>query len=272
MLKNRVVTSIILTPLAVFLVLLLDSSSVALLTAVLTLCALWEWLRLLGYTDAKVRSALIALHAVAIALLWLWRETFVWWIVICAGIAWWILAIVWLRHFSFAAAPTPENRRLKLIVGILIALPAWAALIGLHLGTDNGHAWALFALVLVWCADTAAYFAGSRFGTTKLAPRISPGKTRMGVYGALIATVGVALLGGWFLNVRGFALIALLGLALLSVIFSIIGDLFESMVKRHANVKDSGTLVPGHGGVLDRLDSVFAALPVFAIGKLLLGL
>ncbi len=272
MLKNRVVTSIVITPLAIILVLLLDSVSVALLTAVLTLCALWEWLRLLGYADIKIRCALILMHALAIALLWFWRESSVWWVVIGAGILWWLVAIVWLRHFSFAVAPTPENRRLKLIAGILVTLPAWAALVGLHLSPDNGHAWALFALVLVWCADTAAYFAGSRFGTTKLAPRISPGKTRMGVYGALAATVLVALLGGWVLNLRGFALIALLGLALLSVIFSIIGDLFESMIKRHANVKDSGTLIPGHGGVLDRLDSVFAALPIFAAGKLLLGL
>ncbi|HET6223681.1 MAG TPA: phosphatidate cytidylyltransferase, partial [Dongiaceae bacterium] len=104
------------------------------------------------------------------------------------------------------------------------------------------------------------------------APKISPGKTTAGVYGALIGCAGYAALGGWLLNLRGPALWALVGLALITVVFSIVGDLFESLIKRHSNAKDSGALFPGHGGVFDRLDSIFAALPVFTAGKLLLGI
>jgi phosphatidate cytidylyltransferase len=125
---------------------------------------------------------------------------------------------------------------------------------------------------LGWSADTFAYLAGSRWGRKKLAPNISPGKTIVGVYGAMAGTAVVAVIGGCLLGVHNVQLIPLAALALICVAFSIIGDLFESLIKRHANVKDSGALFPGHGGVFDRLDSAFAVLPIFAIGKTLLGL
>jgi phosphatidate cytidylyltransferase len=124
----------------------------------------------------------------------------------------------------------------------------------------------------VWVADTAAYFAGKRYGTRKLAPRISPNKTTAGAWGALAGAAALALAAGLLLGERGLALAALVGLALLVVGASIAGDLFESLLKRQAGVKDSGTLFPGHGGLLDRFDSLFAAIPVFAAGKALLDL
>jgi phosphatidate cytidylyltransferase len=272
MLKQRVVTALLLAPAAILLVLLIPTQGFALVTGAMMLLALWEWTRLVGFPDGRLRYAFAIVNGVLLVLLWLSRGSTTWWLVIGAGLAWWIAAMWWLRHFSFAAAPTRENRSLKLLVGCLIVLPAWVAALQLHLGDDHGHVWALFALMLVWAADTSAYFAGSRWGVTKLAPRISPGKTVAGVYGALIGSGLVAIGGGWLLGLRGVALIAILLLALVSVGFSIVGDLFESLIKRHSNVKDSGTLVPGHGGVFDRLDSVFAALPVFALGKALLNL
>ena len=151
-------------------------------------------------------------------------------------------------------------------------MPAWLALIMLHAEPARGHAWALFVLLLIWMADTAAYFTGKRYGTTKLSPRISPNKTRAGAWGALVGGAVLAVVAGWLLDVRGVALVALVGLALLTVVASIVGDLVESLLKRQANVKDSGTLFPGHGGLLDRLDSLFAAIPVFVAGKALLDL
>jgi len=132
--------------------------------------------------------------------------------------------------------------------------------------------WTLLALVIVWVADIGAYFSGRSFGKRKLAPQISPGKTWAGAYGALVSGVLVTTLGGWLLDVRGAQLLALGLLAAITVGASIVGDLLESLMKRHAQVKDSGTMIPGHGGLMDRLDSVFAALPVFAAGLLLLGL
>jgi phosphatidate cytidylyltransferase len=189
-----------------------------------------------------------------------------------AGVAWWLLACVWLRHFAFGAAPTAENRNLKLLAGALVIFPAWVAGVNIHAGESHGHAWVFLAMLLVWAADTGAYFAGRFFGKRKLAPNISPGKTWAGVYGAFVASALVILVGGWLLGVRDARLIGLVVVAIVTVASSIVGDLLESLMKRHASVKDSGALFPGHGGLLDRLDSVFAALPVFALGKLLLGL
>jgi len=272
--KQRVVTALILAPLAVCAMLFLPAIAFALVMAGLCLLAFWEWTRLLGFVNTPTRAALVGAQAVLMGMLWYSHDARVWWPVIGAGIAWWLAGMWWLRHFSFAAAPTRENAWLKLGVGCLIVLPAWVAVIALHGSTPRGPYWTLFGLVLVWGADTGAYLAGSRWGggTRKLAPRISPGKTWVGVYGAIVTSALAALVGAWLLDVRGITLFGVMVLAMITVAFSIVGDLFESLIKRHANAKDSGNLFPGHGGMLDRLDSVFAALPVWAAGLALLGL
>jgi phosphatidate cytidylyltransferase len=138
--------------------------------------------------------------------------------------------------------------------------------------TGYGHWWVLFLACIVIAADIGAFSAGRRWGRHKLAPVISPGKTREGVYGALVCSGIVGLVGGALLKVPLDRLPAIVALALVTVLFSIVGDLFESLMKRHAGVKDSGALFPGHGGMFDRVDSLVAALPVFVLGKYLLGL
>ena len=126
--------------------------------------------------------------------------------------------------------------------------------------------------MLIWAGDSGAYFFGRAFGRVKLAPSISPGKTREGLYGGLLASgLFAALAGVWLLDGR-IQIAALVGLAVITILFSVVGDLFESLIKRQSKQKDSGTLFPGHGGMLDRLDSVFAALPIFVAGKFWLGL
>jgi len=270
--KQRVITALLLTPCAIALILLAPSAWFGLVIAALCLLASWELTRLAGMRSRPVRAVLVGLCAFGFALLWMYADSPPGWIMIAAGCAWWLIALFWLRHFSFGATPTRENVTLKLIGGAFVVLPAWAAMMQLHRSQESLHTWALYALMLVWAADTFAYLAGRRWGTTKLAPGISPGKTIAGVYGALVGSGLVGLIGGWWLGVRGFALVGLVVLGLISVCFSVVGDLFESLLKRHANVKDSGTLFPGHGGAFDRLDGVFAALPFFALGKYLLGL
>lgn len=272
MLKQRTLTALVLAPTTVAIMLVLPTIVVAVIIALLCLLALWEWARLAGIPSRPLRAVILAVNAVAFALLWPIREQPAAWYVIGGGLAWWLLATLWLRHSTYAASPTRENAAIKLVAAEFAILPAWLALMHLHGHPDQGHAWALFALVLVWAADIAAFFAGKRYGTTKLAPRISPNKTTAGAWGALAGSVPVALIGGWLLDVRGSAMGLLVALSLLTVAASIVGDLFESLLKRQANVKDSGTLFPGHGGLLDRLDSLFAALPLFALGKLLLDL
>lgn len=272
MLKQRTLTALVLAPIAIAIILFLPTAAVAVIIAALCLQALWEWTRLAGFVAIAPRAAIIVLNVVLLALLWMVRDHAIAWIVIGAGVAWWALALLWMANFSFAAAPTRENALIKWLAGEFAVLPAWLALIEIHADPVHGHAWALFAVMLIWVADTGAYFTGKRYGTRKLSPRISPNKTTAGAWGALAGGGLLAILAGCLLDVRGTALVALVGLALVTVAASIAGDLFESLMKRQANVKDSGTLFPGHGGLLDRVDSLFAAVPVFAGGKALLAL
>ncbi|GLQ92136.1 phosphatidate cytidylyltransferase [Dyella acidisoli] len=275
MLRQRVITALLLAPLAILLILLLPTSVFACLLAAAFLAATWEWTRLSGMKSRGTRGVILGIVSLVFVALWTQRtSTWLWPALITAGVAWWVLVCVWLRHFAFAAAPTPENRNLKLLAGAFVVFPAWVAGLSIHGSPSHGHVWAFLAILLVWAADTGAYFAGSYFGKgkRKLAPQISPGKTWTGVYGAFATSALVAAVAGWLLDVHDLRLVGLIVVTIVTVASSIVGDLLESLMKRHANVKDSGALFPGHGGLLDRLDSVFAALPVFALGKLLLGL
>ncbi|QNK02422.1 phosphatidate cytidylyltransferase [Dyella telluris] len=272
MLLQRTLTALLLAPLVILMILLAPTGVFAALVAIAFLGAMWEWTRLSGLKDTVPRTALLALTVIVLVLCWLVRGS-VWWpVLIGAGVGWWIVVCQWLRHFAFGAAPTRENRLMKLGAGFLVIVPAWVAVVTIHGSTECGNWWTLLALFVVWAADIGAYFSGRQFGRRKLAPTISPGKTWAGVYGAFVAGAIVTVAGGMLLGVSGGKLAGLLVLSVFTVIASIVGDLLESLMKRHAAVKDSGNLFPGHGGLLDRLDSVFAAMPVFAAGLLLLGL
>jgi phosphatidate cytidylyltransferase len=272
MLLQRTITALLLAPLVILIILLPSSAVFAAIAAAAFLAALWEWAALSGLKNRLWRIVLLTAAAVVFALLWWARATALTPLLLAAGVAWWLLACLWLCHFAFGAAPTRENLALKLLAGAFVVFPAWIALVSIHSRVLHGQWWTLLALLIVWAADIGAYFSGRTFGNRKLAPQISPGKTWAGAYGALVAGVLVTTVGAWLLDVRGIPLLALAVLAALTVSASIVGDLIESLMKRHAKVKDSGTLFPGHGGLMDRLDSVFAALPVFAAGLLLLDL
>lgn len=272
MLRQRTLTALVLAPAAVAMALLPPTWLFAIITAVAILLALAEWARMSGVTSIAVHIGYLVAAAACYVALWYLRSETIWWVVIAIGAVWWLLALAWLRHIAFAATPTAQSTAIKLVAGLLIVVPAWVAVLEIHQSQPYGHYWALFALVLIWAADTFAYFAGSRWGKAKLAPRISPGKTIVGVWGALIGSGVIAVIGGLLLGLHNLPLVFLIAIALIAVAFSVIGDLFESLIKRHANIKDSGALFPGHGGLFDRLDGVFAALPVFALGKTLLDL
>jgi len=161
-------------------------------------------------------------------------------------------------------------RPFVLISGALLLVVTWLSLVRLHQTGDTGPALVMFLLVLIWSADTGAYFAGKRWGSHKLAPFISPGKTREGLYGAVAAAAVCAALF-WQLGTTGkLGFSAFLALCVLTTVVSIAGDLWESVYKRRRGVKDSGQLLPGHGGILDRVDSLIAAAPLFTAGIYLL--
>jgi phosphatidate cytidylyltransferase len=270
--KQRILTALILTPLAIAAVLLLPTAGFMVLVAALLLLGLWEWTRLVGLETRAARAAVLLLHAALLA--WLawrgWPGIFPW--IALLGAAWWLLAALWLRRMEFGRDDTPFNRGLKLAIGALLVVPAWCAAALLHGDGANGPAWTLYAVLLVWAADSGAWFVGSRVGGRKLAPTISPGKTWAGLWGGLGTVVLVSLAAIPVFGLGWNQAPLLVAASLLTGIASVVGDLFESIIKRHAGAKDSGHLVPGHGGVLDRIDSVVAALPVFAIAKAWLGL
>ncbi|MET3651568.1 phosphatidate cytidylyltransferase [Dyella japonica] len=272
MLLQRTLTALLLAPLVIALILLAPTGIFAAIVAAAFLAAMWEWTRLSGLKETAPRAALLLLTAVVFALCWWIRGGIAWPLLIGIGVSWWIVVGQWLRHFAFGAAPTRENCLMKLGAGFLVIVPTWIAAVTIHGSSDHGNWWTLVALFIVWAADIGAYFSGRQFGRRKLAPTISPGKTWAGVYGAFVAGAIVAGVGGSMLGATGSKLVGVLVLSVFVVVASIVGDLLESLMKRHAAVKDSGSLFPGHGGLLDRLDSVFAALPVFAAGMLLLGL
>ena len=272
MLLQRILTALLLIPLAMAIMLWPGTPVFAAIVAAAFLVGAWEWSRLSGMTQASARITFLVALAAILAAAWWPREPRLWGMLAAIGVLWWLVACAWLRNFAFAAAPTPENRRIKLLAGLFVMVPAWAGVVLIHRALPYGHWWTFLALAIVWAADIGAYFAGRFFGKRKLAPQISPGETWAGVYGAFVAAGAVVVAGGWMLGIHDLRLVGLVGLAAFTVAASIVGDLIESLMKRHAKMKDSGQIFPGHGGLLDRLDSVFAALPVFAIGLWLLGI
>jgi phosphatidate cytidylyltransferase len=273
MTKTRVIAALVMAPFAIAAILLLPTPWLVALAALLFLVGLWEWFKLADIDDTLPRTVLLVANLLLMVLLvWASRGSMVLFqIVTLVGVLWWCVALLWLRFFHFASNHQTYARVFKLAAGTLAVIPAWCALGLLHASEPNGHLWLFTALSIVWAADSGAYFTGRRFGMLKLSPRISPNKTVEGLLGGLLAGVTVGLGFAWLAGMTLAQMPAVIGVAAATVLFSVVGDLFESLLKRHVGAKDSGNLIPGHGGILDRVDGVLAALPVFALGKELYG-
>jgi phosphatidate cytidylyltransferase len=267
-LRQRTWTALILGPAVMAAVLWLPVPGFAVFLALVILVGAWEWSGLVGLEAPAARGGYLVLVGVILGVLWLvpdWRP----WI-IGLGVGWWAIQVVVLTRVR-RIDPRPGPDVAAALAGLLVLSAPWGALVELRASAAMGPLLVLFLFLLVWIADSAAYFVGRRWGRAKLAPVLSPGKTRAGVYGALVS----AGLGGMLLSFMYSAGIAqILFCALLctvTVAISIVGDLYESLLKRRRGVKDSGQLLPGHGGMLDRIDSLTAAAPVFTLGILYLG-
>lgn len=265
-LATRVATGLVLAPAVVLAIVFLPALAFAALVSALMLAGFWEWTRLSGMSGRPLRAA--ALVALAAVFAWLaWRAGPAELVLLAwAACGFWLLALGWLWRPRLGAAGGRLAISLKVAAGALLLTGAWAGALLVRDHLPNGPGWLIACLAVVYGGDSFAYFSGRLFGNRKLAPAISPGKTWAGLYGALAGTVPVALLGGWLLGRTGAGLAAWMLLAMACLLLSVHGDLIESVLKRQAGVKDSGRLFPGHGGVLDRGDSLFAALPAFAVG------
>lgn len=286
MTRTRLLAALVMAPLAIAAVLLLSTPWMAALSAAAFLIGLWEWLRLAEIDDPIARGVLLVVNLLLmVALVWASRSAtgsslILFQLMMMLGVIWWLLAVIWLRHYDFASDHNTHARVFKLAAATLSIVPAWCALALIHAsdsepsllgGVQQGHVWLLVALMIVWAADSGAYFAGRKFGKTKLSPRISPNKTVEGLVGGVVAGMIVALAAAPLAGASMKELPYVAIVAIWTILFSVVGDLYESLLKRHVGAKDSSHLIPGHGGVLDRIDSVLAALPVFALGKLMFG-
>lgn len=270
-LRQRAATAALLIPFTVAVVLWLPTPLFALCLAVVVLFGAWEWAALAGLATVRGRIPFLAALAVGMGLLWQapasgWSV----WLLAVLSLWWWWVALA-LSKIRVVGTLRGLAWRL-LAAGALVLLGPWLALVHIHGLSHNGPLLVLFLLVLIWIADSAAYFSGRRWGRTKLAPVLSPGKTWAGVYGALVGGLlwGLLLVGG--LALRWDQALLALAVCVVSVAMSIVGDLYESLLKRRRGLKDSGRLLPGHGGILDRIDSLTAAAPFFALGLILLGI
>jgi phosphatidate cytidylyltransferase len=264
-LRTRIITAAVLIGLLLFVLLWLPPVATKIAMTAVVLAGAWEWSAFLRLQRFAVRLVYVAAIAACLALVWpLTLAQPQCRLLLLVALAWWVIALLWVIF-----APRRAAAWSAALAGVLALTPAWLAMVRLRMDVPHGEQWLLFALCLVWAADIGAYFAGHAFGRNKLAPQVSPGKTWEGVLGGMVLA-GVVAVGGsqWF----AVPVIKLLPLCLAVVAFSIVGDLTESLLKRFAGLKDSGTLFPGHGGVMDRIDSLTGAMPVLLLGLVALRL
>ena len=258
--QQRIVTAIIALAILGIVLFAVPEIAVRIIIGALMLAGAWEWSGFLGRTGLAARlSYVVMIATIMIGTTVFYAEYAE--RVLLIGLVWWFVALIWTFFY-----PTPIPAVIRWLGGVLVLVPLYTALMLLYAADPTIL---LFALLIVWVADSGAYFAGKGMGRVKLAPQISPGKTWEGVIGGLVAVVLLTLARSLWVDTN---LSVFVPFCLAVAILSIVGDLTVSMFKRTAGVKDSGTLFPGHGGVLDRIDSVAAAAPLFAFGLSWVGL
>jgi len=266
MLKQRIITGVILALSVLFGVLLLPDTLFAVISMiVLITLAGWEWANLTGFKQNTSRNIYIALLLLITTIAYAWQSSH--WTLITIGVIWWGYALYLMRGYKKDNGLAHKAWLLS-FSSVLVLIPAWIALIALH---SKAPSLVLYLIFLVAIADSGAYFTGKAMGMTKLAPELSPGKTIEGFKGGLLGAFIWAVLASFYFELSFVETSSFILLSLLVAAISVGGDLYESLLKREAGEKDSGTLLPGHGGILDRIDGLLAALPVFTLGLLIIG-
>lgn len=282
MLKQRVITAVVLAAIFLGSLFWLPVPLFAAFTATVVLIAAWEWSNLAGFIRHRGRIAYVLATALLLGGVGVYLNIITFTLdpfeplivsisvdryrdLLVIGVAWWALALLWVQGYP-SSALLWSRRPVRALMGALVLVPTWVALT--YVRAQPGGAWLVLMIVaVVAAADIGGYFVGRRFGRHKLAVNVSPGKTWQGFAGGVLANLGLAL-PLWLLTPLELSTVLLLVIP--TSLVSVLGDLLESMVKRERGIKDSGGLLPGHGGVLDRVDSLTAAAPVFALMLLIL--
>lgn len=273
MLIQRVITALVLLPALLALVWFAPTPAVFAVFALAGVLIAWEWAGLMHLPAPRWRHVYAALAGLLLAAAWFTplRDRWLAWLLAPMAL-WWLLVPLLFRGFPGNLQRHPIAPPVMGLLGMLLVISTILSLAWLH-GQPGGALKLLYLFFLVFAADTGAFLAGRNFGRHKLAPAISPGKTVEGAIGGLLLCAAWALTGGVYaFGVAGGDLWWLLALSLLVAVVSIVGDLVESMFKRLGGIKDSGSILPGHGGLLDRVDSILAAAPLMVLGLQLTGL
>lgn len=275
MLKQRLMTALVMILCMLWLMYWAPVSVFLGCMAIITAIAGWEWARLVGLQSFALQLAyaiLVAVLGVA-ALQWLSIAVMQW--LLAGNLLLWLINILQVFRYQGQLRVPGEIQVWPLVTGVLILPAAMLGIVQLHdmatLFQGKGEHLLLVLLFLIWTADSGAYFAGRRFGRRKLAAKVSPGKSWEGVWGAMFAVLLVAGLTSGYLFDATRDRLLFVGVAILGVIVSIFGDLYESLLKRQVGQKDSSQILPGHGGVLDRVDSLVSAMPFYYLCLLLFG-
>ncbi len=275
--KQRIITALILAPLVIAGIFFLPLKFFMLFCAGIYLLASKEWG---AFVDNKPSSLILYLFGLVLGITLVFMPIEQVWV---KGIAnsmlinglivtavWWCLALLMVVSYPKTASTWTKNKVIKSLFGLLTLVPFFWGMVllrsvNMHHDFYYGAELLMFVFLMVWAADTGAYFCGKKFGKHKLAPSVSPGKTIEGFFGGLVSSMLVAVLGSIYFAIPADKMAFFFIGALLTNVVSALGDLNESIFKREAGLKDSGNLLPGHGGILDRIDSLTAAVPVFAL-------
>jgi len=271
-LKTRILTALVLAPIVIGGIFFLQPLGFALFTGAIMILGAWEWANMAGMEQPARRAGYALGVAVLLYLLAGVPAVAVMWL----ALVWWLVCYWLVRRYP-AGTDAWGSVPARAVMGLFVLVPAWMGLNYLRTSDvqfgdiSNSLIAILYVFLVVWVADVGAYFAGRAFGKAKLAPRVSPGKSWAGVWGGLVAVAALAVSASLLAN-AGVVEAALLVIATVITGFvSVLGDLLESMLKRFRGIKDSSQLLPGHGGILDRIDSLTAAIPVFSLMVTLLG-
>lgn len=255
-LQKRVATAVVLIPTVLYLIFFLENAEFRIAMSVVLVLGAWEWCRLIGLKEIPAQAVYILL-ALALAF---FSQLLPSALVYLVASAWWFFALYLVAGYPESERLWDNKLMLKALIGIAILVPTWLGVVELQAQSP----WLMmFVFVLVWSADIGAYFAGRKFGKTKLAPKVSPGKSVEGLAGGLFVALVIGLLLKNSVGLNELSLIQAVMIFGTVVLFSVLGDLSESLFKRSSGVKDSSHLLPGHGGILDRIDSLTAAVPIY---------